>query len=114
MAKWFCSIKPLKEPFVLIVETEDDGPALAALVVDAEMAHDARQFAWTMLARLAKERDGSSLATYVVNQTGEDAIADYLVRWVQDNESADTSRRMQFRKRGSKTWRDWSQHDPAM
>lgn len=106
MSKWFCSIKPAQDPFVVIVETEDDGPALATLVVDAEMAPDAKRFAWITLARMAKEKDGSSLATLIVHQTGEDAVADYSVRWVDGPESG--SRRMQFRKCGGRGWKDWN------
>lgn len=115
MAKWFCSIKPgPDDPYAVILETEDDTPPLAEAVIEAAHAFDAKQFACVVLGRMARlSTDLSDDPTLIIKQTGDDAIADYSLRWTGSDYGQKPSRRMQVRRKGEDEWRDWRPTEAA-
>ena len=109
MAKWFCSIKPgPSDPYVVMLETEDETPGLADTVIESAIAFDAKRFACVVLGRLARlSTDISGDPTLIIKQTGDDAVADYSLRWTGSDAGEKPSRRIQVRRNGEEEWRDW-------
>jgi hypothetical protein len=93
MSKWYCSI-PAAHP--------SDPPR--TVIVESAAAFDAKQYAQRLLGA-----EG-----LLFQETGEDAIADYALRWVGDDYNAGATpnaRRLEVRERKGSGWGEWRRAD---